>query len=90
MAESGVPHQLEGQFLGSVAQDAAVKFPNSEHQSLDQLLKLCVGRLVFSLMGVVPLPVIVGAQLGQIVQNHLCIHFLPPLRFRNRGEGRAI
>ena len=76
MAESGVPNQLEGQFPGGVAEDAAVKFPNSENQRLDQFLKLTVGRLVLGLMGVIPFPVVVGAQLGQIVQNHLCIHLM--------------
>ena len=78
VAESGVPYQLEGQLLGGVTEDTAVKLPDSEHQRLYQLLKLSVGSLIFGLVGVVPLPVIVGAQLGQIVQNHLCIHCSTP------------
>ena len=78
VAESGVPHQLEGQLLGGVTEDTAVKLPNPKHQSLYQLLKLPVGRLILGLVGVVPLPVIVGAQLGQIAQDHLYIHLSTP------------
>ena len=74
VAESGVPNQLEGQVLGGVAENAAVKFPDSEDQRLEQFLKLCIGRLVRGLVGVIPFPVIVGAQVRQVVQNHLRIH----------------
>ena len=49
-------HHLEGQLLRRVAEDAAVKLPYPEDQSLYQLLKLSVGRLVPGFVGVVPFP----------------------------------
>ena len=67
MAEPGVPHQLEGQILGGVAEDTAVKLPDLKNQVLYQFLKLSVGGLILGLMGVIPRSIVMDAQIGQIV-----------------------
>lgn len=67
LAEPGIPHQLEGQFLGGPGEDAGVKLPDAQDEGLQQFLEAGVGRLALLLVGVVPVPVVVGLQGRQVV-----------------------
>ena len=67
MAEPGISCQLEGKAFGLVMQHAAVKCADTKDQSPDQRLEFRIRRFVFGLVGVIPFPVIVPAQIGEII-----------------------
>ena len=61
VAETGIPVQLKGEFLGTVMQNAGIKFSDLKDERLNQRLKFRIGLFVFRFVSVIPLPIIVCA-----------------------------